>query len=70
MTASARKRTRIVGFLGILLLSATIMLWMVWHYPLATTIASFLALAALGIAARLARWIDGDLERKRPEHGV
>jgi hypothetical protein len=60
MTNSAHARVNIVLLLGILLSSAVTMLWLFWHYPLATGIATVAVLAALGISARLARSSDTD----------
>lgn len=60
MTKSAHKRTNIFGFIGILALSSATMLWMLWHFPVSTTIAAVIVLSAFGVSARLARWIDSD----------
>lgn len=60
MDKSTQTRTNIVGLLTILVLSSALMLWMLWHYPKATGIATLIVLAALGISTRLARWIDTD----------
>jgi CHASE2 domain-containing sensor protein len=61
MSTSARKRSKILGLLCVMVLSSTLMLWMFWHFPLATSIATFIVLTALGLSARLARWVDTDL---------
>jgi hypothetical protein len=60
MTKSAQKRTNIFGFLGILALSSATMLWMLWHFPVSTGIATILVLSAFGVSARLARSIDSE----------
>jgi hypothetical protein len=60
MTKSSQKRTNIFGFIGILALSSATMLWMLWHFPVSTTIAAVIVLSAFGVSARLARWIDSD----------
>ena len=60
MKTSTQARTSLLGLLTILVLSSATMLWMFWHYPVATGIATLIILAALGISARLARWIDTD----------
>jgi hypothetical protein len=60
MKTSTQTRTGLLGLLTILVLSSATMLWMFWHYPVATGIATLIILAALGISARLARWIDTD----------
>ena len=70
MSTSVRKRSKILGLLCIVVLSSTLMLWMFWHFPLATSIATFIVLTALGLAARLARWVDTDLsemERRKQQ---
>jgi hypothetical protein len=60
MTNSAQKRTNIVGFFAIVALSAITMVWLFWHYPLSTGVATLAVLAAFGISARLARAVDTD----------
>jgi hypothetical protein len=57
MNDSPHARANIFALL-ILLLSAATMLWLFWHYPLGTGIATIVVLAILGISARLARSID------------
>jgi uncharacterized membrane protein YqjE len=67
MTDSSYARANIVALLCILTLSAITMLWLFWHYPLGTGIATIAVLAVLGISARLARSTDSegvsDMER-------
>jgi uncharacterized membrane protein YqjE len=53
-------RTNIFAFLGILALSALTMIWLFWHHPLKTLLATIAVLAALGVSARLARSIETD----------
>ncbi|MGO9515059.1 MAG: hypothetical protein ACLP2F_15660 [Steroidobacteraceae bacterium] len=60
MTRSAHARTNLFAFLAVLALSALTMIWLFWHYPLKTSIATVAVLAAFGVAARLARSIDTD----------
>jgi hypothetical protein len=60
MTKSAQKRTSIFGFLSILALSSASMLWMLWHFPVSTAIATVIVLSLLGVSARLARSIEND----------
>jgi hypothetical protein len=60
MTNSAQKRTNIFGFLSILALSSATMLWMLWHFPVSTGIATILVLSAFGVSARLARSIESE----------
>jgi hypothetical protein len=60
MTRTSNARGNIVAFLGILTLSALTMIWLLWHYPIKTLIATIAVLAALGISARLASSIESD----------
>jgi hypothetical protein len=60
MTKSAQKRTNIFGFLSTLALSSATMLWMLWHFPVSTGIATILVLSAFGVSARLARSIESE----------
>jgi len=60
MKASAQARTNLFGFLGVIALSSLTMVWLFWHYPRGTGIATLVVLAAFGISARLARWIDSE----------
>ena len=60
MTKSAKKRTNILGFLSILVLSSATMLWMLWHFPVGTGIATVIVLSVFGVSARLARSIEND----------
>jgi hypothetical protein len=57
MTDSPHARANILALL-ILTLSAATMLWLFWHYPIGTAIATIAVLAVLGISARLARSVD------------
>jgi len=60
MTRSFYARTNIFVLLAVLALSAATMVWLFWHHPLKTSIATIAVLAALGISARLARSIETD----------
>ena len=60
MTKSAQKRTNIFGFLSILALSSATMLWMLWHFPVGTGIATVVVLSAFGVSARLARSVESE----------
>jgi hypothetical protein len=67
MTDLPHARANIFALL-ILMLSAATMLWLFWHYPLGTAIATIVVIAVLGISARLARSIepsDGASDMKR-----
>ena len=72
MTKSAQKRTNIFGFLSILALSSATMLWMLWHFPVGTGIATIIVLSAFGVSARLARSIENEglADLDRGNHGV
>lgn len=60
MTHSSHARANIIGFLGILALSALTMVWFFWHHPVKTLIATVAVLTALGVSARLARSVEPD----------
>ena len=72
MTKSALKRTNIFGFLSILALSSATMLWMLWHFPVGTGIATVVVLSAFGVSARLARSVESDAlsDLKRGNQGA
>jgi hypothetical protein len=60
MTHSSYARANILVFLAILSISALSMVWLFWHHPVKTSIATIAVLAALGVSARLARSIETD----------
>jgi hypothetical protein len=60
MTRLSYTRTNIFVLLAVLALSAATMIWLFWHHPVKTSIATILVLAALGVSARLARSIETD----------
>jgi hypothetical protein len=60
MTKTAQKRTNIFGFLSVMVLSSATMVWMLWHFPIGTGIATVVVLSVYGVSARLARSIDSD----------
>jgi uncharacterized integral membrane protein len=62
MRESSSARMGILAFLAILTVSAATMLWLFWRFPLPTAVITLGALAALGVSARLARSIDGELK--------
>jgi hypothetical protein len=62
MTHSSNVRANIVAFLSILALSALTMVWLFWHHPVSTSIATVTVLAALGVSARLARSLESDTD--------
>jgi hypothetical protein len=53
-------RANILVFLAVLALSSLTMIWLFWHHPLKTALATIAVLAALGVSARLARSIETD----------
>ncbi len=67
MTKSTQTHTKTFGFLAIVALSTVSMLWLFWHHPVTTAMATLLILAGLGISARLARFIQSD-SRSDPTH--
>ncbi len=60
MTTPARERGKIFGSLAAVLLSSTLMVWLLWRHPLSAGLAAIAILAAFGISAHLARWIEPD----------
>ncbi len=60
MKRSSYARTNIFVLLAVLTLSAATMVWLFWHHPVKTSIATIAVLAALGVSARLARSIETD----------
>jgi uncharacterized membrane protein YqjE len=61
-------RGNVVIFLSILTLSALSMVWLFWHYPIKTLIATIAVLVVLGISARLASSVEADSVAEL-EHG-
>jgi hypothetical protein len=71
MSDSSLARTNVAALLAILALSAATMVWLFWHFPLITTLATVAILLGLGVCARLARLTDSDMtDLKRTEQGV
>jgi len=66
MTMTARGRTRIFGLLMLVVLSAGTMIWMFWHYPRGTAIATLAMVAAFAVLVRLARAIETDISERHP----
>ena len=60
MKTSAHARTNLFGFLGVITLSALTMVWLFWHYPRGTGVATLVVLTAFGISARLAKWVESE----------
>jgi CHASE2 domain-containing sensor protein len=71
MTDSSHVRTNIAALLAILALSAATMVWLFWHFPVITALATVAILLGLGVCARLARLTDSDMtELQRTEQRV
>ena len=71
MTGSSHARTNTAALLVILALSASTMVWLFWHFPVITTMATLAILVGLGVCARLARLTDSDMtDLKRTEQHV
>ena len=68
MTESSRTRTKIAALWAILTLSALIMVWLFWRFPVITAVATVAILLALGVSARLARLTDTDLTELRRDN--
>jgi len=52
----------IVAFLATVSVSAATMLWLFWRFPLMTAIVTLGVFAVLGVLAKLARWIEVDIQ--------
>jgi hypothetical protein len=61
MRNTSNARANIAIFLSVLALSALTMVWLFWHHPIKTLIATVAVLAALCISARLARAIEAEV---------
>ena len=62
MAHSSQSQAKILVFLATLALSALTMIWLLWRYPLPTSIAAVAVVAALYGSARLARSVETDNE--------
>ena len=54
------ERSSIALFISAVTVSALTMLWLLWHFPIATATATLFVLAGVTVAARLAKTLDGD----------
>jgi CHASE2 domain-containing sensor protein len=71
MTDATRSRSKIAALLAILALSAGTMVWLFWHFPVITAVATLAILTALGVSARLAHLTDSEAkDLKRNEGSV
>jgi len=62
MAESSYTRTNTAALLVILALSASTMVWLFWHFPVITAVATVAILSALGVSARLARSVETETE--------
>lgn len=62
MSEPTQQRSNNVVFLGILVLSALSMIWLFWHHPLKTAVATVVILAIFWVSTRLARSIEAETE--------
>ncbi len=67
MTKSARTLNKFWSLLTIVVLSSATMLWLFWHYPVGTGIATLAVLTAFAVLIRLSRATDTD-GRSELEH--
>jgi hypothetical protein len=67
MTGKSSARANIVAFLAILGVSAGIMLWLFWRFPLTTALVTLVVLGVLAVLGRLARSTDVDVSEM--DHG-
>lgn len=66
MAHSAHPRMDTALLVTVLSISSLTMIWLFWHHPVKTAIATIGLLCAFALAARLARWIETD---SKPEIG-
>ena len=62
MAHSSQSRAKMLIFLAVVAVSGLTMIWLVWRYPLGTSIAALAVVAALYGSARLARSVEPDGE--------
>jgi putative effector of murein hydrolase LrgA (UPF0299 family) len=55
------RRIQITILLAVLMLSSIAMIWLLWHFPLPTSIAAIALLATLFQCARIARTVESDV---------
>lgn len=60
MTDTPHARKKLVVFFAVVALSALLMVWLFWRFPLPTAIITLGVLIALGVCARLARSIEAN----------
>jgi CHASE2 domain-containing sensor protein len=70
MTKTAQERTNIIGLMAIGVVSALLMLWLFWRFPIITCIATVAVLVAFGISARLARLTENESRAERSKQGA
>ncbi len=60
MKKSSYSRANVALLMAMLLTSATMMLWLFWHFPVATAIVTLTVLLGLSISTRWAASTDND----------
>lgn len=60
MARSTHTRTNIVAFFSILTLSSVTMLWMLWHFPVKTLLATAAVLVSISLSGMLSRSVETD----------
>jgi hypothetical protein len=70
MTDATHARSNIAALLAIWALSAATMVWLFWHFPVITAVATLAILTSLGVSARLARSTDTETKELQTEQGV
>ena len=68
MTETSHTRKNTAALLVILGLSASIMVWLFWHFPVITVVATMAILSALGVSARLARSVESESDMTDLRH--
>jgi CHASE2 domain-containing sensor protein len=60
MNKTSSKKSNVIALLATIVLSSVTMLVLLWRFPVTTALITLAVLAAFGISARLARWIEVD----------
>jgi hypothetical protein len=61
MTDSRSTRANVIALIAIMMVSASIMLWLFWRFPLTTAIITVAVLTILGLLGALARSIEAEI---------
>jgi len=70
MTDASKSRTKLAAVSAVLILSASTMVWLLWHYPIITSLATVAILAGLAVCARLTRLTDSERPDLRSNQGA